>query len=258
LKFIKIKAAIVGLIIALALVGCSTAPGLGGGGEWAASGGVARTGSTAEAGASTEAGALAKAGPTVIIYVIKRSWHTDIGFNAADLHAPLASLRPALPEARYLLFGFGDKHYLMNHGDSIGGLVGAVWPGEGLVLMTGLEATPEEAFGAAGAIRLKLSATQARKLEGFVWNTLATPNGVASVLAPGPYSGSLYYESATRYSGLHTCNTWTAEGLRTAGLPVRSFGVEFSGQVWRQVRRVKRQQEAPNGGAAPQTRAAPP
>jgi hypothetical protein len=178
------------------------------------------------------------AGPTVTIYVIKRSWHTDIGFDTADLHPPLASLRPALPEAHYLLFGFGDKHYLLTRQNSFEGMIGAVWPGEGLVLMTGLEATPEQAFGVNGVTRLRVRAAQALKLEKFIWNTLATQDGVAAALAPGPYAGSLYYASTLRYSGIHTCNTWTAEGLQTAGLPVRSFGVEFSGQVWRQVRRL--------------------
>ena len=182
---------------------------------------------------------IVAADPPVTIYVIKRSWHTDIGFEAADLHPPLATLRPALPEAQYLLFGFGDKHYLMTRANSFQGMVGAVWPGDGLVLVTGLEGTPEQAFGVNGVARLRVSAAEARRLEEFVWNTLATEDGVATALAPGPYGGSLYYESTLRYSGLHTCNTWTAEGLKTAGLPIHSFGVEFSGQVWRQVARLK-------------------
>ena len=197
----------------------------------------------------------AEVGPPVTLYVIKRSWHTDIGFDVADLHPPLATLRPALPEAHYLLFGFGDKHYLLNGGNSFEGMVGAVWPGEGLVLMTGLEGQPEHAFGAAGVARLRVSAAQAERLEEFVWNTLATHDGIATALAPGPYDESLYYESTLRYSGLHTCNTWTAEGLRSAGLPVRSFGVEFSWQVWSQVRRLTGQ---PSQGAAPETSAAHP
>jgi uncharacterized protein (TIGR02117 family) len=187
---------------------------------------------------AADAEPMLDAGPAVTIYVIKRSWHTDIGFDAADLHPPLASMRPALPEAHYLLFGFGDKHYLLTRENSFQGMVGAVWPGEGLVLMTGLEATPEQAFGVNGVTRLQVRAAQALMLEEFIWNTLATHDGVATALAPGPYAGSLYYESTLRYSGMHTCNTWTAEGLQTAGLPIRSFGVEFSGQVWRQVRRL--------------------
>jgi uncharacterized protein (TIGR02117 family) len=216
------------LSVALTLAACSTAPRR-----------------------AADVGPTMEAGPPVTIYVIKRSWHTDIGFDAADLQLPLATLRPALPEAHYLLFGFGDKHYLLKRANSFEGMVGAVWPGDGLVLVTGMEGTPEQAFGANGVTRLRVSAAQARRLEEFIWNTLATHNGVATALAPGPYDGSLYFGSTLRYSGLHTCNTWTAEGLQTAGLPVHSFGVEFSGQVWRQVQRLK-------GAALAGTSAAPP
>lgn len=220
------------LWLVLLLVGCSTA-----------------------ARRSADVGPAGESGPPVTIYVIKRSWHTDIGFNAADLHPPLATLRSGLPGARYLLFGFGDKHYLLNHGGSLDGLIGAVWPGQGLVLVTGLEGRPEQAFGADGVARLTVSAAQARKLEDFVWNSLASHAGVTRSLAPGPYGGSLYYDSTVRYSGLHTCNTWTAAGLEAAGLPVHSFGVEFSGQVWRQVRKLER---AGRPSAAPETGAAGP
>lgn len=188
---------------------------------------------------AADTGEAAEAGTPVTIFVIKRSWHTDIGFEAADLHPPLATLRPGLPAARYLLFGFGDKHYLLKRENSFEGMVGAVWPGEGLVLVTGLAGTPEQAFGVAGVTRLTVSAAQAARLEEFVWNTLATQDGIAVALAPGPYEGSRYYPSTLRYSGLHTCNTWTAEGLQAAGLPIHSFAVEFSGQVWRQVQRLK-------------------
>jgi uncharacterized protein (TIGR02117 family) len=177
-------------------------------------------------------------GPPVTLFVIKRSWHTDIGFAVADLRPPLMSLHVALPNARYLLFGFGDKRYLVSHAGSVGRLSGAVWPGEGLVLLTGLEGPPEVAFGANEVARLNVSPSQAQALQDFVWRTFATDNGTAKLLAPGPYEGSLYYASTVRYSGLHTCNTWTAESLRAAGLPVHTFGVEFSGQVWRQVRKI--------------------
>jgi uncharacterized protein (TIGR02117 family) len=182
-------------------------------------------------------------GPSVTVYVIKRSWHTDIGFDADDLHPPLASLRAGFPKAHYLLFGFGDKHYLVTHANSLDRLVGALWPGEGLVLLTGLEATPEAAFGAKEVVRLTVSATQAQALEHFVWQTLVTDGGAAKLLAPGPYDGSFYYASSVRYSGLHTCNTWTAEGLKAAGLPIHTFGVELSGQVWRQVQRIAQEKD---------------
>lgn len=195
--------------------------------------------------ASTRTDSSAEA-PPIVIFVVKRSWHIDVGFNVADLEPPLASIHADLPDAHYLLFGFGDKHYLLSHGQSFGRLLGAVLPGAGLVLLTGLEATPEEAFGANEVTRLRVTAAQAQELEEFVWKTLAK-DGAAKALAArkthgpaGPYSDSLYYESAQRYSGVHTCNTWAAEALRAGGLPLRSSGVVFSGQLWRQVRRINR------------------
>jgi uncharacterized protein (TIGR02117 family) len=233
------RATALGLAMALVLAGCGSMPRR-----------------AAETALVPETAPVPETGPPVTIYVIKRSWHTDIGFAAADLRAPLATLRAALPEAHYLLFGFGDKHYLMTRENSFEGMVGAVWPGAGLVLMTGLTGTPEQAFGGDGVVRLIVSAPQARRLEEFVWETLAKEEGVATALAPGPYDGSLYYASTARYSGFHTCNTWTAEGLKTAGLPVRSFGVEFSGQVWRQVRRLTARRL--QGGAALEPSAAHP
>jgi uncharacterized protein (TIGR02117 family) len=208
-------------LAALTLAGCSAVP---------------RRIAPAEAGGN--------AGPPVIVYVIKRSWHTDIGIAAPDLHAPLAAVHESLPLAHYLLFGFGDRYFLMHRGSSTRGLVGAVWPGAGLVLVTGLATTPEESFGAANVVRLTLSAGQARRLEEFIGDTLATRSEPFNALAPGPYDGSLYYASTLRYSGLHTCNTWSIEALAAAGLPVRRFGVEFSGQVWRQVRKVAVAQQA--------------
>jgi uncharacterized protein (TIGR02117 family) len=185
----------------------------------------------------------ANSGPPTVIYIVKRHWHTDIGFDAADMLAPLASVHSALPTAHYLLFGFGDRHYLVNRDRGVAGMLAALWPGPGVVLVTGLIATPGEAFGDQEVQRLMLSAEQARRLQDFVWTSLRATDATASVLAPGPYEGSVYYASRIRYSGVNTCNTWTAAALAAAGLPVHSAGVEFSGQVWRQVRSLARQQQ---------------
>lgn len=186
-------------------------------------------------------------GPGTVIYVIRRSWHTDIGFDVADLAAPLSGVHSALPTAHYLLFGFGDRHYLINKDRSVGGLLGALWPGPGVILVTGLTGTPGRAFGEQQVRRITLSTSQAHRLQEFVWNSLRRSAGAVQVLAPGPYDDSTYYAATLRYSGFHTCNTWTADALKAAGLPVSSFGVEFSGQVWHQVGRIERQDTVTSG-----------
>lgn len=177
-------------------------------------------------------------GSRVLAYVVRRTWHVDIGFATKDLEPPLSSLRDAFPGGQYLLFGFGDRQYLLARGRG-SSLLEALWPGRGIVLVTGLRLAPKDAFGEDSVIGLELTAEQATDLQSFIWNTLATRDGVAAPLQAGPYPGSFYYETLQRYSALHTCNTWAAEALRSAGLPIRSAGVIFAGQLWRRVRRLK-------------------
>ena len=57
-------------------------------------------------------------------------------------------------------------------------------------------------------------------------------------IADGPYPGSLFYVSTRTYSAGYTCNTWTAEALQTAGLPVHADGVVFADEVADQARRI--------------------
>src|ERR1700733_3168878 len=158
------------------------------------------------------------------IYVARRGWHIDIGFAASELTAPLASLNTAFPGLQFLSFGFGDRRYLDARNKNIPALLAAVWPGPGLVLATGLSASPEEAFGATQVIRIAVSKEAAQAAQTYIWESLLSNGGVVLPYADGPYEGSRYYSSTQRYSGFHTCNTWAAEVLRAAGLPVHTRG----------------------------------
>jgi Protein of unknown function (DUF2459) len=176
------------------------------------------------------------AAPTVI-YIARRKWHVDIGFAAADLRAPLDSLTGQLPEAKYLFFGFGDRHYLLAKEHRAPAMLGALWPGPGMLLVTGIESTPAAAFGAAEVIELKVSRADALAAQAFIWGSLAGADP-ATAYGPGPYEGSLYFNAAPRYSAFHTCNTWVAEALRAAHLAVRTTMVLFAGQLWEETEKL--------------------
>jgi uncharacterized protein (TIGR02117 family) len=174
-----------------------------------------------------------------IIYVARRGWHIDVGFAAQDLEPTLASLRADLPSARYLFFGFGDQHYLIANHKNFPGLLGALWPGAGIMLVTGIAGTPEAAFDAVHVVRLAVSPAQARAAQAFVWDSFVKDGATAEPYAQGPYAGSLYYSAVAKYSAVHTCNTWAAEALQSAGIAVHRFGVVFAGQLWSQLKRVE-------------------
>lgn len=178
-----------------------------------------------------------------VIYVVRRGWHIDIGFAVADIQPPLTSLASEFPGVRYLFFGFGDQRYLMAKDRNAPVLLAALWPGRGMILATGLTAPPPDAFGASQVIALAVTARQERDAQAFVWQSLArgptdTADGPVESYARGPYEGSLYFTAKPKYSAFHTCNTWAAEALQAAALPIHVVGVVFAGQLWVQVRRL--------------------
>lgn len=106
----------------------------------------------------------------------------------------------------------------------------------------------QAAFGEDKVIEILVTAAQARNAQAFVWRGLSTENGAVTPLLAGPYDGSHYYSASQGYSALHTCNTWAAETLQAANLPVHSFGVELSGQLWIQARPLDHRQGADSTG----------
>lgn len=191
--------------------------------------------------------------PTIL--VARRGWHIDIGFAVSDLGSPLNSLAAQFPGANYLFFGFGDRHYLLAQSHNLPVLLGALWPGPGMILGTGLKATPAEAFGDAWVIELKVSSAMVHSAQAFIWNSLEDGGAAAdrpiTAYARGPYEGSLYFNALARYSAFHTCNTWAAEVLKAGGLPVRSKRVWFAGQLWSQTQKLARL-NTPRQGAIPE------
>jgi hypothetical protein len=173
------------------------------------------------------------------LYVVRRGWHIDICIAAADLREPLAVMTTWFPDVRYLVFGFGDRRYLVDHDRRFAGLLAALWPGDGVILITGLSVPPAQAFGAAQVIPISLGAAQFQAAQMYIWQSLAQRHGSLAPSAPGPYAGSLFFPARLRYSALHTCNTWAAEVLITAGSGIHSIGIVLAPQLWAQARRIK-------------------
>jgi hypothetical protein len=178
-----------------------------------------------------------RAPQAAISFVIDRGWHTDIGIGVEDMHGPLTTFEQTFPGVRYLVFGFGDRAYLLARHRMLLDTVGALFPGPGAILVTALRAPPADAFGAEHVVPLPLSRAQLDRLTGFIWDDLQKdPRGLPLMIADGPYPGSLFYASSATYDLAYTCNTWTADALHVAGLPISSDGVVFASQLMRRVR----------------------
>lgn len=191
-------------------------------------------------GCSTTPGAapVDATAPATAITVVERDWHTDVCMRTADADPQLLRLTVGYDGSTHLCFGFGDRHYLVSRERGPLTLMSALLPGEGAILLTILRDTPGAAFGAANAVELEVDGPGIARLRAFLNRTVQTNDAGAPVsLGDGPYPGGLYFGATARYNAFYTCNTWTAEALREAGIPVQG-PVLFAEGVMRQVREI--------------------
>jgi hypothetical protein len=109
----------------------------------------------------------------------------------------------------------------------------ALSPGPAVMLVIGRPAAPAPSDN---AFLVFVSRQGAARLSQWLWNELAkTPGGRPQRIAAGPYPQSVFYAATGSYDASHTCNTWAAEALRIAGLPVTTAGIVFADQVTAQL-----------------------
>jgi hypothetical protein len=167
------------------------------------------------------------------LYVIASGWHTEIGLSAAAMPGPLTALRDALPGARYVVFGWGQRDYYMAPNPGLGDLLAAGLPGPSVVLVIPLTQAPAEFFGSGAKVyAIPVSADGLDRLAQFLWGYIEQDaQHHPRRIGDGPYPGSVFYASSGTYSLSNTCNTWTAEALHVAGVPVSADGVVFASGV---------------------------
>jgi hypothetical protein len=130
----------------------------------------------------------------------------------------------------------GGRDYYMAGDPGLGDLLRAAVPGPAVLLVIPLQASPEAFAGAANAFAVPVSRGGAERLSQFLWEYLAKDaEGAPRRIGAGPYPGSVFYASTGTFDLTYTCNTWTAEVLRAAGLPVSSAGVVYAGQILHQL-----------------------
>jgi uncharacterized protein (TIGR02117 family) len=167
-----------------------------------------------------------------VVYVIERGWHTDIGLPVEEIAGPLATLEKPYPGVTFLVFGFGERQFLVTRKKDFGAMLNALLPSHSALLLTALRATPEVAFGQANVVALHVSRAGLERIVASIWQEFElSATGEPTWLAEGPYPGSAFYAARETYSGFYTCNTWTAENLRAGGVAMPVAGVLFSGQV---------------------------
>jgi uncharacterized protein (TIGR02117 family) len=173
------------------------------------------------------------------VTVIAGGWHTELALPRDALAGELTALAPRFPGARYLVFGWGARDFYMARDPDLGDVLRAMTPGPAVVLIAPLGVPPEAWVGPRNSVVLPITAAGGTALSSYLWAALAKdPQGAPRPIAAGPYAGSLFYAGTGTYDLAHTCNTWTAEALRAAGLPVTARGVVTKNDIVDQLPRL--------------------
>ena len=174
---------------------------------------------------------------TYTVLVTSNGWHTDIAIARADIPADRIPEAADFPDAAYLHFGWGDAEFYQSRDPGLGTAVGAAFPGPAVVHLAGLARRPSETFRDITEIELTLDTGQFAKLATHLHDSFARDGAArATSSGPGVYAFSRFYPATGEFHLFNTCNTWTANALAGAGLPVDAAGVRLADDLMQQLR----------------------
>jgi len=174
------------------------------------------------------------------VFVAHDYWHAGLVVKKADVPVVLLPEVRDFPWAEYLEFSWGDKDYFPAPDPGIGlALKAAFWSSGSVLHVVGFNGPVRNYYPAAAILEINVSEQHLQQLIKFVSDTFSRSRSSEPAYArPGLSSNARFYSAKGKFSIFRTCNTWVAEALRAAGLPVNSHYVITAGSLSDQLRPI--------------------
>ncbi len=172
------------------------------------------------------------------VFIVHDAWHAAIVIKKAEIPATVLPELRDFRSAEYLEFSWGDRDYFPAPDSKLGlALKAAFWSSGSILHIVGFIDAPQTAFPGAEIIEIDLSEEAFPRLIKFISDTFSRPYPPAPAEArPGLFPNGRFYYAEGKFSLLRTCNTWVAEALSFAGLPLRPRFVITAGNLSNQLR----------------------
>lgn len=156
------------------------------------------------------------------IVVVNHGWHTGLIVPAEFLNSEIPELGERFDRADYYEIGWGDDAFYQAEDITAGLAIQALFASRGSVIhVAAISGPPDEAFQNHELVSTCLTRQQMASLSTYLASSFSLKSeGHAIQLSPGLYGDSQFYRAAGTYRLWHTCNQWTAQGLRSAGMDV--------------------------------------
>ncbi len=167
------------------------------------------------------------------IFIVHNAWHAAIVLDRGDLSLDAVPELSDFPGAKFIEFSWGDQDYFPDPNSGVWAALRAAFWSRGSVLhLVGFSENLAQFYGGAEIFELRLAPAAQRQLIRFISQTFARPNSSSRAQAtPGLFPYSRFYSATGKFSLLRTCNTWVAEALASAGLPVSPGNVFTAGSL---------------------------
>ena len=174
------------------------------------------------------------------LFIVHNSWHAAIVLSKNDIAPAVLAEAADFPTAEFIEFSWGDKDYFPDpHSGVFAAIKAALWSSGSVIHLVGLSGSVEQFYRGAEIIELRLSLGAFNRLVETLAQTFArVPADGRAPAAPGLYTNSRFYPATPKFSVLRTCNTWAAEVLESAGVPVSPRMVITAGNLASQLKPI--------------------
>ena len=144
--------------------------------------------------------------------------------------------------AQFIEFGWGDQDYFPDPNSGVFAAIKAgLWSSGSVIHLVGFSDPIEDFYRGAAITGLRMNETAYRRLLGYIDETFRRDSrSNRAPAAAGLFAYSRFYPAHRRFSLLRTCNTWVAEALEQAGLPISAAFVITAGNLQNQLAAVTR------------------
>ena len=179
------------------------------------------------------------------VFIVHDDWHAAIVLRTSDISAISIAVLPELadfPEAQFIEFSWGDKDYFPDPNSGVwAALRAAFWSGGSVLHLVGITDSLARFYPGAKITELRLAPAAFDRLIRFISQTIARqPPNIRAPAHPGLFAYSRFYSARTHFSILRTCNSWVAEALEAAGMPLSPGLVITAGNLASQIEKLSK------------------
>jgi len=158
------------------------------------------------------------------IFFIKQRWHTAIVLNTHDIDSTLFPVVNNFQQFKMIDIGWGDEEFYQYPDFDLELAFRALFiPTSSTLRVEGISIPRELYFDVSEiVVRLTVSNEEFNKILHFIDNTFLRKDNNEVILSSQAGGQIVFYAAQGEYHLFNTCNTWLAQCLNFAGIPIKT------------------------------------